>query len=65
MKRKLIAVLGATALFSLTGCGDSTPVITGNIVDCRSIQTLEGVEKEYPTLCLDSSKGVNVAAIKE
>lgn len=64
MKRKLIAVLGATALFSLTGCGDSTPVITGNIVDCRSIQTLEGVEKEYPTLCLDSSKGVNVAAIK-
>lgn len=64
MKRMLALCVAFGTLFIVTGCGESTPLVTGNIVNCRSIQTLEGVEKDYPTLCLDGSDGVNVAAIK-
>ena len=64
MNRKLASLVVFGAFFLLTGCGDESSVITGNVVDCRSIQTIEGVQRDYPTLCLDSSAGVNVAAIK-
>ena len=64
MKRMLALCVAFGTLFIVTGCGESTPLVTGNIVNCRSIQTLEGVDKDYPPLCLAGSDGVNVAAIK-
>ena len=64
MKRILTFLAVISTLLTVTACGNSTPVITGNVVDCRSIQTLENVERNYPTLCLDSGPGVNIAAIK-
>lgn len=64
MNRKHVWLLVLGSLLTLTGCGDTSSVITGNVVDCRSIRTIEGVEEDYPTLCLDSGAGVNVAAIE-
>jgi thiol-disulfide isomerase/thioredoxin len=64
MKRKAVLALSLISVLILSACGESAPIITGNIVNCKTIQTLENAKAEYPTLCLDSSDGVNVAAIK-
>jgi cytochrome c biogenesis protein CcmG, thiol:disulfide interchange protein DsbE len=53
-----------TALLALTSCGNSEPLVTGQIVSCNHITLLDKAVEEITPGCLDSSKGVNVAAIK-
>ena len=51
-------------LFALTSCGNSDPVITGEVVACNHIRLIPNPSEEVITECLDSSPGVNVAAIR-
>lgn len=52
------------ALLALTSCGNSEPVITGEVVACNHISLIPNPTQEVVAECLDSSPGINVAAIK-
>ena len=64
MKRHLALVSAILLLASLTSCGNSETLITGSVVPCNEIQLLEKAAQDLPLDCLDSSKTVNLAAIK-
>lgn len=53
-----------SALLTLTSCGNSTPIITGEVVACNHIKLIDHPQEDLTLECLDSSKGVNIAAIK-
>jgi thiol-disulfide isomerase/thioredoxin len=52
------------SLLALVGCGSNAPVITGEVVSCNHIELLDNVKTNVTPECLDSSQGVNIAAIK-
>jgi cytochrome c biogenesis protein CcmG/thiol:disulfide interchange protein DsbE len=64
MKRISQGALLLVAILGLTSCGDTTPVITGEVVACNHISIIDNPKEELTLDCLDSSPGVNVAAIK-
>jgi thiol-disulfide isomerase/thioredoxin len=65
MMRKGLVFTAIATLLSTAACGSSsTPVVTGQIVPCISIATIDSPTQVINTDCLDTSKGVNVAAIK-
>ena len=64
MKRITKGALLCSVLLVLSACGNSQPIITGEVVGCNHIQVIEKPSQEITPDCLDSSKGINVAAIK-
>lgn len=64
MKLRSTAVIAFASLLALSGCGKSEPVITGEVVACNHIDLIENPTQEVVAECLDSSPGVNIAAIK-
>ena len=62
MKSKIaIAVL---LLLTLSSCGKAEVLVTGEVVSCQQISLIENPREVITPECLDSSQGVNVAAIK-
>lgn len=62
MKGKIaIAVL---LLLTLSSCGKAEVLVTGEVVSCQQISLIENPREVITPECLDSSQGVNVAAIK-
>ncbi|CAN2228779.1 thiol-disulfide oxidoreductase [Candidatus Nanopelagicaceae bacterium] len=64
MKLRTATALTLSSLLILTACGNSEPVITGEVVACNHIALIPNPVDEVVAECLDSSPGVNVAAIK-
>ena len=64
MKLRSTAVLVLVSLLTLSACGKSEPIITGEVVACNHIDLIENPTQEAVAECLDSSPGVNIAAIK-
>ncbi|MEY4970622.1 MAG: hypothetical protein RLZZ277_853 [Actinomycetota bacterium] len=64
MKLRSTAVLVLVSLLTLSACGKSEPIITGEVVACNHIDLIENPTQEVAAECLDSSPGVNIAAIK-
>ncbi len=64
MKFRSTAVLVLVSLLTLSACGKSEPIITGEVVACNHIDLIENPTQEVAAECLDSSPGVNIAAIK-
>lgn len=64
MSKRAVGLVIALSLFSLTSCAESTPIITGEVVACNQIALIDNPTQEITPECLDSSLGVNVAAIK-
>ena len=64
MKLRSTAVLVLVSLLTLSACGKSEPIITGEVVACNHIDLIENPTQEVVAECLDSSPGVNIAAIK-
>lgn len=64
MKPRSTAAIAFASLLLLSACGNSEPVITGEVVACNHIDLIENPTQEVATECLDSSPGVNIAAIK-
>ena len=64
MKLRSTAVLVLVSLLTLSACGKSEPIITGEVVSCNHIDLIENPTQEVVAECLDSSPGVNIAAIK-
>ena len=64
MKPRSTAVLVLVSLLTLSACGKSEPIITGEVVACNHIDLIENPTQEVAAECLDSSPGVNIAAIK-
>ncbi len=64
MKLRSTAVLALVSLLTLSACGKSEPIITGEVVACNHIDLIENPTQEVAAECLDSSPGVNIAAIK-
>jgi cytochrome c biogenesis protein CcmG/thiol:disulfide interchange protein DsbE len=62
MKIKLTAAIAL--LLALSACGSSEPIITGEVVACNHIVVIDNPTEVITPECLDSSKGVNIAAIK-
>jgi cytochrome c biogenesis protein CcmG/thiol:disulfide interchange protein DsbE len=58
------SALALSALLFLTSCGNSEPIITGEVVACNHINLIDNPKEDLTLECLDSSKGVNIAAIK-
>lgn len=64
MKLRSTAAIAFASLLLLSACGNSEPVITGEVVACNHIDLIENPTQEVAAECLDSSPGVNIAAIK-
>ena len=64
MKPRSTAAIAFASLLLLSACGNSEPVITGEVVACNHINLIENPTQEVVAECLDSSPGVNIAAIK-
>lgn len=64
MIRKIFGVVALASTILLTGCGEDVPLITGEVVACNQISLIDQPSQEVVAECLDSSPGVNVAAIK-
>lgn len=64
MKLRSTAAIAFASLLLLSACGNSEPVITGEVVACNHIDLIENPTQEVVAECLDSSPGVNIAAIK-
>jgi cytochrome c biogenesis protein CcmG/thiol:disulfide interchange protein DsbE len=62
--KKVIALASLLSALVLTGCGEEAVVVTGEVVACNHIDLIENPSDEVVAECLDSSPGVNVAAIK-
>jgi thiol-disulfide isomerase/thioredoxin len=52
------------SLLLLAGCAEPSPIITGEVVSCNHIATIDNPSEVITAECLDSSPGVNIAAIK-
>lgn len=64
MIRPLVTAVAIATSLLLSGCGEDTPLITGEVVACNQIDLIDNPSEEVIAECLDSSPGVNVAAIK-
>jgi thiol-disulfide isomerase/thioredoxin len=64
MIRPLVTAVAIAASLLLSGCGEDTPLITGEVVACNQIDLIDNPSEEVIAECLDSSPGVNIAAIK-
>ncbi len=68
MKFRLSLALAASLVLLLSGCGDSNQsdglIITGEVVRCTDIRTIENASEDLTLECLDGLVGTNVAAIK-
>lgn len=64
MIRPVITALAVATALLVTGCGEETPLITGEVVACNQIELIDNPKEELGLECLDSSPGVNIAAIK-
>jgi thiol-disulfide isomerase/thioredoxin len=64
MKLRTATALLFTSLLILTSCGNSEPLITGEVVACNHINLITNHTEIFTPECLDGSEGVNVAAIK-
>jgi cytochrome c biogenesis protein CcmG/thiol:disulfide interchange protein DsbE len=64
MKLRTKGAAVVAGLLLLTSCGNSTPVITGEVVACNHISLVNKPSEDLTIECLDGSPGVNIAAIK-
>ena len=64
MIRPKLTAVAVAAMLLLTGCGEEALVITGDVVPCNRIELIDNPSEEVIAECLDSSPGINVAAIK-
>ena len=64
MIKKIISVVAIGTTLLLSGCGKEELIITGEVVACNRIDLIANPGEEVIAECLDSSPGVNVAAIK-
>jgi thiol-disulfide isomerase/thioredoxin len=64
MKLRTATALVFTSLLTLTSCGNTQPIITGEVVACNHINLTTNHTEIFTPQCLDGSEGVNVAAIK-
>lgn len=64
MIRPLVTAVAIATSLLLSGCGADTPLITGEVVACNQIDLIDNPSEEVIAECLDSSPGVNIAAIK-
>lgn len=64
MIKKIISVVAIGTTLLLSGCGKEELIITGEVVACNRIDLIANPSEEVNAECLDSSPGVNVAAIK-
>ena len=64
MIKKIISVVAIGTTLLLSGCGKEELIITGEVVACNRIDIIANRSEEVNAECLDSSPGVNVAAIK-
>ncbi|CAN2226936.1 thiol-disulfide oxidoreductase [Candidatus Nanopelagicaceae bacterium] len=62
--KKVFALASLLSALVLTGCGEEPVVVTGEVVACNQIALIDNPSEEVVAECLDSSPGVNVAAIK-
>ena len=64
MKRYSAIAAALSALLLITSCGSEEIIITGEVVSCNHINLIDNPTETIVAECLDSSPGVNVAAIK-
>lgn len=64
MIRPAITAIALASTLLLTGCSEEALVITGEVVPCNRIELIDIPAEEVNAECLDSSPGVNIAAIK-
>jgi cytochrome c biogenesis protein CcmG, thiol:disulfide interchange protein DsbE len=68
MKFRFSLALAASLALLLSGCSDSNQsdglIITGEVVRCTDIRTIENASEDLTLECLDGLVGTNVAAIK-
>ena len=62
--KKVFALASLLSALVLTGCGEEPVIVTGEVVACNQIALIDNPSEEVVAECLDSSPGVNVAAIK-
>ena len=62
--KKVFALVSLLSALVLTGCGEEPVIVTGEVVACNQIALIDNPSEELVAECLDSSPGVNVAAIK-
>lgn len=62
--KKVIALASLLSALVLTGCGEEPVIVTGEVVACNQIELIDNPSEDVTAECLDSSPGVNVAAIK-
>ncbi len=64
MIRPVVTAIALASTLFLTSCGEYTPLITGEVVACNHIELIDNPTEDVSAECLDSSPGVNIAAIK-
>ena len=64
MKLRTTAAAILAGLLALTSCGNSEPLITGEVVACNRISLIDNPSENLTLECLDSSPGINIKAIK-
>lgn len=64
MNRMTKYSLAFVSLLILASCGSSEPLITGEVVGCNHISLIDNPKQDVTADCLDSSTGINIAAIK-
>lgn len=62
--KKITAVVAIATTLLLSSCGKEELLITGEVVACNRIELIDKPTQEVLAECLDSSPGLNVAAIK-
>lgn len=62
--KKVIALASLLSALVLTGCGEEPVIVTGEVVACNQIELIDRPSQDVTAECLDSSPGVNIAAIK-
>lgn len=62
--KKVFALASLLSALVLTGCGEEPVIVTGEVVACNQIELIDNPSEDVTAECLDSSPGVNVAAIK-
>jgi len=62
--KKVIALASLLSALVLTGCGEEPVIVTGEVVACNQIELIPNPSEDVMAECLDSSPGVNIAAIK-
>jgi thiol-disulfide isomerase/thioredoxin len=64
MNRLRVSAIAVLLLLLLCACGEEAEQVTGTLVPCTSIATIEVAEKSILTECLDGGVGVDVSKIK-